>query len=443
MRIKTRAFLSDERGSLATAFAILLPVLITSVGVSVDLSRAYLVQNRLSRALDAAALAAASTKGDDDFIEDRFNDFFNANYPENVLGDPYDVVIDAGTDEVIVSAKANVETSFMQIVGIDYLTVSADATVSKSIGSNIELSMILDISGSMLGQKLTDLKAAANSLIDIVVYDNQDEYYSKVAIVPYSMAVNVGSYANSVRGTISSGTCTSPGCANYKFTNPSNQSKTFAISTCVSERTGARAYTDDAPSTQFMGRNYPSPDNPCLTSQILPLSNNKTTLKNRVNSLAASGSTGGHVGIGWGWYMIAPNFGYLWPAASRPAAYNTEELYKIAVIMTDGEYNSPYCNGVISKDAITGSGATTDHINCNAPNGSSYSQSRKLCDAMKAKGIEVYTVGFQIDAYPDGKAVMQYCASDAGHFYNAANGAQLKEAFQSIARNVSSLYLSK
>ncbi len=49
--------------------------------------------------------------------------------------------------------------------------------------------------------------------------------------------------------------------------------------------------------------------------------------------------------------MISPNFSYLWPTASQPAAYGTPKLFKIVILMTDGEFNTSYCNGVISQDS--------------------------------------------------------------------------------------------
>jgi len=50
------------------------------------------------------------------------------------------------------------------------------------------------------------------------------------------------------------------------------------------------------------------------------LSTDKTTLKSKIAGLVAKGSTGGQLGVAWGWYMLSPNFGYLWPSASqRPA----------------------------------------------------------------------------------------------------------------------------
>src|SRR6185503_10993499 len=166
---------------------------------------------------------------------------------------------------------------------------------------------------------------------------------------------------------------------------------------------------------------YPPPvasDNPCPTTAVMPLSPDRTALKSKIDALAIDGSTAGHIGIGWGWYMISPNFGYLWPTASQPAAYGTDELIKIAVIMTDGAFNTAYCNGVIAKDSGTGSGTGADHSNCNATNGSSASQALSQCAAMKAKGIIVFTVGFELDTQA-AKDLMTQCATSTAYAYIA------------------------
>ncbi len=514
-------FIRGTAGVAAVWFGMTVPLIVTSVGLSVDLGQSYLVRERLSHALDAAALAATASASDDDaYIETKVNDFIDANYPPDVIGYKLDVTVDNSADTLFVSATARLDTSFMKAFGMETVDVKVDSEVTRIIGNNIELALVLDLSGSMnSNNKINDLKAAAESLVDIVVYEDQEDYYSKVAIVPYGVAVNVGSYATAVRGPITaprtitgatranpvvitsaahgfvngqrvyingvsgmtqinnrsfivagrtantfqlqgingstysafSGTanahCTSAGCSYFYFQSPSGNWNTFPSSNCVSERTGANRYTDVPPSTTLVGRNYASPtNNPCLASEITPLTSDRDTLFARINALTAGGSTGGQVGVGWGLYMLAPDWGYLWPADSAPAEYGDEDLHKIVVLMTDGEYNSPYCNGVIAADATTGSGATADHINCNATNGgTSYTQAEAMCDAMKADGkeIEIYTVGFRVDAYPRGEDLMEYCATDAAHFFTADNGAELQEAFEEIARNVKSMYLSK
>jgi hypothetical protein len=42
--------------------------------------------------------------------------------------------------------------------------------------------------------KIDDLKAAAKDLVDIVIWDDQTAYSSRLALSPFAPAVNVGSY---------------------------------------------------------------------------------------------------------------------------------------------------------------------------------------------------------------------------------------------------------
>lgn len=439
-------FFSQTNGATAVVFAMCMPMFIASAGIAVDLALAYNLKTRLNNAVDKAALAAATVRGGDDDIRAAAQEFFDKNFPDHRIGDTLSLDIDIGYKELSVTATAQVRTMFMAILGKEYVDVRAFAEVTKAFWNDIEISLVLDITGSMAGARIVALREAAADLVRMIVPDNPEaqEKYAKVAIVPYSMGVNVGTYANQVRGPFTSGsTCTTPGCQYFRFTNPNNQSRTHQITNCVSERIGPHAYTDAPPSTAFVGRNYPPTGNPCLSSQITPLTDNKNLLLNRVNALTASGSTAGHVGIAWGWYLLAPTFNYLWPAASRAADYMSEDLYKIVVIMTDGEFNSPYCQGVISRDSTTGSGATADKINCDAPNGNSYYQSGRLCEAMKEKGIIVYTIAFDLVNAPAALTLMQECATDGTHFYRADNTSELKQAFRDIARKISSIYLSK
>jgi Flp pilus assembly protein TadG len=340
-------YLRQTGGAMAVVFAMCMPMFIGAAGVAVDLALAYNLKTRLNNAVDKAALAAATVRGSDDDIRQAAQNFFEKNFPDHRIGDTLSVDVEVGYKQLSVAATGRVRTMFMAILGKEYVDVNAFAEVTKAFWNDIEISLVLDLSGSMAGARITALREAASDLVRMIVPDNPEsqEKYAKIAIIPYSMGVNVGTYAAQVRGPISSGTCTTPGCQYYSFKNPSNQTKTHQISTCVSERTGTQAYTDAAPSTVYLGRNYPASNNPCLSSQITPLSDNKDFLLNRIGALAASGSTAGHVGIAWGWYLLAPNFSYLWPASSRPADYWTEDLYKIAIIMSDGEYNSPYCQG--------------------------------------------------------------------------------------------------
>ena len=120
--------------------------------------------------------------------------------------------------------------------------------------------------------------------------------------------------------------------------------------------------------------------------------------------------------------MLSPDWAEIWPDDSTPASYSDPKTKKYAILMTDGEYNTWYngnSNGDASQQAVT------------------------LCANMKAKGIKVYTVGFDSRRQSEGHQTLRSCATDASHAYVAENGDELKEAFRDIALKLSNLYLSK
>ena len=238
------------------------------------------------------------------------------------------------------------------------------------------------------------------------------------------------------------GTVTCSGCQNFTFTTASGSTATWGLTKCGTERTGTYAYTDDAPSTAYVGRNYKSStqSSPCPSVPMMPLSSEKDILKGEIAKLTASGSTAGQIGLAWGWYMVSPNFNELWPSTSqKAAAYGSKELIKVVILMTDGAFNTAYCKGVVSKDFNNGSTS----INCNATNGDPFAQAATLCKNIKAKGIILYTVGFDVGNDATATAMLRTCATDPDHALFPATGADLKSAFRSIGQEISSLRIAK
>lgn len=238
--------------------------------------------------------------------------------------------------------------------------------------------------------------------------------------------------------------CTVYGCQYERFTSQTGVTRVFGVTTCVSERTGANAFTDAAPSASPFGMNYSvGSDNPCASpNPLMPLTTDTNALNTRISGLTAAGSTAGHIGFAWGWYLLSPNFSYLWPAANQPAAYGAPSTMKIAVLMTDGVFNTSYCNGVISQTSGSGSGSTSNHINCNSANGNAATQALAVCTAMKAQGVIVYTVGFDLQGDQNAISLLTNCATNPQHFYDAATGADLQAAFQDIANQITQLRIS-
>lgn len=237
--------------------------------------------------------------------------------------------------------------------------------------------------------------------------------------------------------------CTKYGCPYYYFTSAAGTAQVFQPSNCTTERS-TNSYSDTAPSVTPLAYNYTSGGAACVSQVIQPLTADKTVLNALADSLVAGGSTSGHLGLAWGWYMISPNFAYLWPTASQPHAYKEANLTKAIVFMTDGAFNSPYCQGVIASDAGPGSGGASSHNGCTAPLGASKDQAQAICDNIKAaaNGVTLYVVGFDLGTDADALAFLEGCAT-VDKFYEADDGAALQAAFNSIGGDLSQLRISK
>jgi len=579
-------------------WALMGAVLVGLVGLTVDFTRAQALRAQMQNAVDGAALAAA--RGDAQTEAQRHDAaraFFDAEMGAHAQNATL-TIRDLGDNEVEVTATMPMPMSLARIVNNENWTLNVVSEAERS-GNNLEIALVLDVTGSMSGTRISDLRTAATNLVNTVVRDEQTPYYSKVALVPYSMGVNAGTYADAARGAIvgahdienaawndgvtrnisaitranpavvtsnghglsngdtvyfwnvsgmtevnnriftvsnvtannfrlagvnssgyseyssggrfrrcfnatcsvvvttendhnfgvnarvyfrnvggmtqlnsniytitavtgdtftlqgthtnysafSSGGdayCVVSGCEYNAFNNAYNGAqRIFRVSTCVSERLGAEAYTDAAPAAAPVGTNYPSSANPCPSATITPLTTDRTLLNSRISSFQAAGSTAGHIGLAWGWYMISPRWASLFPAGSQGAAYTAPETLKIVVLMTDGAFNTGYCNGVISRDSNNGAGSASERINCDATNGDPFDQAEELCEEMKDAGVIIYTVGFEIGSDQNVVDLMQECATSSEHAYISNDGNELIAAFDAIAASISQLRITR
>jgi hypothetical protein len=241
--------------------------------------------------------------------------------------------------------------------------------------------------------------------------------------------------------------CGQYGCQWRVFTSATNSLRWLENSSCVSERTGPNAYTSTYVSSAKVGFNYPAHPsnrnaNSCPESLLTPLNSSRASLHTLIDAMTIGGSTAGQIGMAWGWYTISPSFNAMWPSSSA-GALNDPDLLKAVVFMTDGEFNTPYCGGVIASNAASGSGSASNHINCAATNGDPFAQTLSLCNAMKAEGIIIYTVGFDVASGGQAANLMASCASGSDYAFLPANGADLSDAFKAIGRDITRLRISK
>jgi Flp pilus assembly protein TadG len=205
---RLRQTLRDQRGVSAVAFAISFAVLAPMALGIFDVYTQTEQRGKLQDALDAAALYAARspvyTTAEVDAIGDKA---LTANL-QMIRGATLQASNFSLVDNKVI-AQASVQLPAYAPTAFTHSPVTVTSEVTRA-GNNLEVALVLDTTGSMAGTRITNLKSAANQLIDLVVSDTQTPYYSKIAIVPYSNSVNPGTYTDAVRGAAASGTDSTP-----------------------------------------------------------------------------------------------------------------------------------------------------------------------------------------------------------------------------------------
>jgi len=439
-------FRRDRSGDIAIIFALSAVAMCLFVGAAVDIGRWLHARQLTVAAMDAAVLAGGRELQLDSTNLSGAIATAKQFYAENVKGrapvvsDTIDFTTADNNTSFTANGNAFIATPLLAFANITKLPLldSSGVEYSKAqlkAGGNgsgdLEIALMLDVTGSMAGSKIKDMRAAATDLVDIVVAADQSQQSSRLALIPFSEGVRLPSTSNAAaRGSPANSVTLT--CSWWGGTYPC----TYSLTNCVAERTGNDKYTDAAPAAgNYVMSVYKNGSSCALSSaeELVPLTSDKTLLKNRIAGLDDGGPTAGQIGTAWAWYTLSPNWNSLWPAANQAAAYGTK-LQKIAILMTDGEYNTDYD----SHGVRTGSGGAGP-----AANESSTNQARALCTGMKAKGITVYTVGFDLGGNQTAIDTLNQCATDAGKFYNTNDGEQLKQAFRDIALKISQLYLTQ
>ncbi len=196
---RVKKYIRQTTAAIAVMFAVMAPVVIGSAGMALDFAHAYLVQQRLAQAIDAAALAAAASATDPVAIEQKVRDFFHANYPEDELGLTFEPVVVINGDEIQVTGSAQYMTFFLSVIGIREIQIEASVTVQREV-QGLEVVMVLDNTGSMAtenAQGIPNIDALKEASVGFIttLFDHTDNPNTiKIGLVPYSNSVRVGRY---------------------------------------------------------------------------------------------------------------------------------------------------------------------------------------------------------------------------------------------------------
>ncbi len=199
------------------------------------------------------------------------------------------------------------------------------------------------------------------------------------------------------------------------------------------------------------------PNRGCQDLPIVPLQPSRATAQATINAMSPTccSFTHSNLGMAWAWRVLSPSYRGLWGAAgdTLPGDYQADLRDKVVVLLTDGRNthgqqtasNSNNHNNYLSSYTAYGrlergdlghptdSGAAVTEMNARVT---------RLCDAMKAQNIIIYTIVLQEnDATTQG--VFQNCATTPQHYFLSPTAADLNGIFTQIANELRRLRISR
>lgn len=492
-------YLRQTGAAIAIMFGVMAPVLIGITGLSIDYSHAFLVKQRLALALDAAALAGAAAATQEDDIRQRVLDFFKANYPEEEIGFVFEPVVQVIGDEVYVSGTARYDTFFLKVLGIDSLNIEASTIVQREV-QGLEVVLVLDNTGSMAtNNNIDSLKTGSENFINIMFDAASNPDFVRIGMVPYSNSVRVGRYGlgQNPDGSAYDGDAfvTLPSGVSYT----TSRNSTTGWYGCVVEHkeagyTAAATHVNNsygqlwrdgtawdghgwnAASTSNDPYDYDTLDNydgpwdiymfgkiisqgqtcgsgysgcsnctasgskcnstycycrsnktsqGCPYAYITPITSDRDELLENIDDMQPDGNTLGNIGMAWGARVLSPEAPF-----EEGVEWDNPYWKKAIVMMTDGDNTE---NGTYSSYWFT----SRNNMSVTKFN----NRFAETCEALKDKGVTIYTVTFTSGINQNTKDYYRECASSEDQYFDAPSQEELIDAFEKIARELSNLHI--
>lgn len=234
-------------------------------------------------------------------------------------------------------------------------------------------------------------------------------------------------------------------------TTTSTTTTTYTWRGCVGMRVsgGKLVLNDGSPSVKYPGLMSKNTAFKCLT-EIVPLTNNAKTIKTAITGMItsrgspyASYAPNTYIpgGMMWGINLLSNSEPFSEGLPYDPA---NEKPRKVIVLMTDGlNTMRTLLTGNVNTDYLKSGSFIGDTASANATQQTqTNTDTTTLCTYAKAQKIEIFTVAFKVD---DGaaKTMLQGCATDLAHYYDASDESKLLAAFSGIAQSLTQVRLAR
>lgn len=362
LRLRARRFQRDESGALIV-FGLMVMVLMLMIGgLAVDLMRYENTRTKLQNTLDRATLAAASL--DQKLVPASVvQDYMQK---AGLMDQMKNVQVTEGMNQRVVhtTGLADTQPFFLHLLGINKFDAPAASQAEQAI-SNVEIVLVLDVSGSMSGQKIASLKVAADEFVDTVTA-NDTHHKVSIAIVPYNAQVNIGPQLAAKFNLTNRAGVTDVNCVEIPSTAAATQAlsltapmpmmayadivgATSKVSTFVSPIDVSFGAPSLVQTGAYKGTFNGSFCPPSKVNVVRLPGSDPTKLKSQIDAMVAGGNTSITLGMKWGVTLLDPSMqpvyaqfiasGDMQPElAGRPLAYDPTKVLKIIVLMTDGEH---------------------------------------------------------------------------------------------------------
>lgn len=462
----------SERGNVAIITALAIVPLLAILGGGVDIVRATTMSARLSAAVDSATLAAANLTNTRD-VEIVINEYIDSNFVgQDSVRDSISLSYNADTalnaKTISVSASGHIDTYFLGLFGIRTLPISS-ASIATQSKTNVEIALVLDISSSMRGNKIANLKVAADSFVRKILEDEDARDVTSISIIPFGGTVNIGeTLFNKLAVSTIDADDEDPSESDYTSgTLVENKFRFSDGDYCIE-------YVSDDYDDEMMPNNQRGqvphfwkwwnfhPWCPLDSSSMFMNSNSIDNLTTFLAGMTLSDGTGMDIGTKWGLKALSPNWEgeFGGDFADRPSAYG-EDVLKVLVVMTDGEITHQFRPKDVSLNNVHTNRSTNNEADGDgsANQGDSGNQQtavnkggsattaqtdqavgyfRRICDDARSSGTIVYTIGFKIKDGALSDTLMEECASDSSKYYHVED-LDIQSAFDAIATSISAL----
>lgn len=378
------SLLGETSGNFGMMTALLLPVSVGVVGLGLDATTMLQNKRSLQNAVDAAALATATAMTNNmskDAADTMAKSFIQSQLANSLT--------DATTASANLTTSTNISTS----------TPSSGNGTIYDVGLTGSFTITTNALSQAFGWKTVTISAYGKAQASTSTTGQDGN--------PLSMylALDRSGSMNEATNTTYTTTCTDsywtwygPVSYNYDCTQyyTKIQSLKLAVQSLAAKlnaadptnayvRMGADSYNSVADTPQGMGWG---------TAKVVSY----------VNALQASGGTDATGALSAAYNALKAS------NKTEANAHKTADFKRYVVFLTDGE--------------MTG--------NSNSWNPAIDSNVRDKCTQIKSDNIEIFTVAF--NAPEKGKLLLDFCATDSNHYFEATDAASLVAAFTSIGK---------